>query len=187
MLVALSIIALGVAVALLARQVRHERAEVDALGEWLQAIERRIAAHREDYTGTANSVRMHGAQLKGAGERIRSIEAELVAVQRTVDGLLQRGIPIDDSDVRRLRAEILGGSLPGDGLPVEGALSELRQQVEGINTRVMSELGRLANMDRVSLRVIAEGAARRELRNELAQRRSLWDRLVGWLRRPVGS
>lgn len=116
----------------------------------------------KEYNDSAQaSLRLHSSQLKGAGERIRKLEAELAATNATVGGVLREAPPgavtallpakavkavktapqsvkmpnYTDLKVKALRAEMLGGS-DVDGMPIVGAVSELRQQVEGINSNL---------------------------------------------------
>jgi hypothetical protein len=153
-------------------------ADVEDIVLAVNAWAKRIGDLDEAYEPLRNAARMHSAQLKGAGERIRSIEAEMEGMTRTVDAMIQRDVPLGDDDVRRLRAQILGGNMPGDGMPVIGELSELRQQVEGINSRLGQRLDRMEQREGVALRLIAERAARRIVRQE-----SLLRRFWAWIRR----
>jgi len=122
-------------------------------------IQRSGTTTTKEYNDSAQaSLRLHSSQLKGAGERIRKLEAELAATNATVGGVLREAPPgavtallpakavktapqsvkmpnYTDLKVKALRAEMLGGS-DVDGMPIVGAVSELRQQVEGINSNL---------------------------------------------------
>tara|TARA_R110002094_G_scaffold220250_1_gene192798 strand:- start:32839 stop:33474 length:636 start_codon:yes stop_codon:yes gene_type:complete len=126
----------------------------------IEAWGKKLAPALEEVNLATRTMRMHSAQLKGAGERIRTIEANLASVDKTVSSML-KGLPNDyalppsrelsvqprrkvsgsliDRRVKALRVEILGGQ-DADGLPITGVVSDLRQQVEGINTNLGRKL-----------------------------------------------
>jgi len=119
---------------------------------------------------------MHSAQLKGAGERIRTIEAKLEAVERSIDGALsqpKRDLGAVTGSISRLRVELLGGTMPPNNMPVIGAVSELRTQVEGINSRLGNKVDRMVNLDRTVVATVARDAARKEVR-EIELRKQPW-------------
>ena len=156
----------------------------DSIAAWGKKLAQSLA----DVDDVSRTLRMHSAQLKGAGERIRKIEAGAVSLDATVNSLLSRGLPegvspsrevavqprrkvnggLIDHRIAKLRTEILGGN-DADGLPIAGVVSDLRQQVEGIN----SNLGRKI----MSLSSSGVNVARQVAHEVVDARRNVWSRL----------
>lgn len=123
----------------------------DSIAAW----SKKLAPALEDMGVVSRTMRMHSAQLKGTGERIRTIEANAASTDKTISSMLtgERPAPHElsvqprrkvsgsliDRRVKALRTEILGGQ-DADGLPIPGVVSDLRQQVEGINANLGRKL-----------------------------------------------
>jgi hypothetical protein len=140
----------------------------------------------------------HGLQLKGAGERIRKLEAELAGAQQTIDeilktvnGIVKRRIDATKDDVARLAvktlsSKVMGGSLGDSGLTQIGEITQLRQQVEGINSTLGTRIARMEKNDQAAFRLIAQSAARTAVSDELIRRAQerraerWWRRLSFW-------
>lgn len=178
------------AVALYLLHYRAQRAEI-AAEEAGDRIRWRFTRHATGLKLAEQRAESHGLQLKGAGERIRKLEAELAGTQRTVDELLQRpaeGASLDlaaRTAVKNLRTEVFGGSLGPSGLTKIGELTQLRQQVEGINSNLGNRVVLMEKREQTAFRVIAEGAARLAVRTEL-ERREKERRSRPWWRRVFG-
>tara|TARA_R110002095_G_C4251957_1_gene240463 strand:- start:51604 stop:52224 length:621 start_codon:yes stop_codon:yes gene_type:complete len=123
----------------------------DSIAAW----GKKLAPALEEVNLATRTMRMHSAQLKGAGERIRTIEANSASTDKTISSMLTGEQPatrelsvqprrkvsgsLIDRRVKALRVEILGGQ-DADGLPIPGVVSDLRQQVEGINANLGRKL-----------------------------------------------
>jgi hypothetical protein len=71
-----------------------------------------------------------------------------------------------------LRTEILGGQ-DADGLPITGVVSDLRQQVEGINANLGNKLKRMESSQPTRVREIVT--------HEMDARRGMVARLLAWV------
>jgi hypothetical protein len=140
------------------RRVEGILDDYDDVADSIFSLNQGIVNTNERLVETSNSVRMHSAQLKGAGERIRKTEGQLAANTMTIDSILTTATkPTGDvqsgvtrsafldlaNKVDTLAIRTLGGST-SEGLPVPGEITQLRLQVEGIN----SNLGRQVDLCR---------------------------------------
>lgn len=119
----------------------------------------------------------------------------MAAMEKTVDRVLSG----DDDDVgasaarrlalldvaravQKLRSDIFGGPADAGGMPKRGALTDLREQVEGINTNLGKRVKAVEGSQSAGARSAAQTAAVTETRRLLRElgiypRPSLWQRL----------
>lgn len=175
-----------------------QRFHPDAIADSIKTLNHRTLKGKTDLAAVRNQLRMHSSQLKGAGERIRTIEGRQAADSRTLDSILweldaigmgeestevqrHRSPETQSDDVKQLRAQVLGGK-DVNGLPIVGAVSELRQQVEGINTNLANSIKALAKQRQASMVNIAWRVANQVLE----QRKPSWaSRAWSWLKNPL--
>lgn len=140
--------------------------------------------------GAINSATLHGAQLKGTGERLRTLEAKVESNSRTVDSILTVGkapgaanaVDIKPSKVAKnlailelkakvssLSARMFGGTTE-DGMPVPGEMVGLRLQVEGIN----ANLGQRLNTNSSSLVLLKGSVKAMKLKASNTITRRIW-------------
>ncbi len=185
-----AIVLLGTAVCKLASANVKAQTAIVAVADEMTRLCNELALHK-------GRLSVHAAQLKGAGERIRTIEAKQASDSMTLDAILERlttveGRPRPEFNslkeaISRLRAEILGGTMPPNNMSVIGAVSELRAQVEGINSRLGNKVDRLVNLDKTvvstsAIALVAQDAARREVK-ELKEIAEAAKRAHSWLKR----
>lgn len=140
---------IGIAVLVYLAHYRAQEVENDLTtaerGLWcnLNSLSRQLRDERSRLGATLLRIE----KLESALRRQESEESGQTA---TVDEVLRRVEALEGSTslseigrmVTNLRAEILGGTTSG-AMPVAGALSELRQQVEGINSTLGNKVSRL--------------------------------------------
>lgn len=170
---------------------------------WALTIESKIRRLRRSNTFTSNyAARLESALLhdrsfahKRLGKLLlfmdqqkaaqQKTDAELATLARNLDDTMVRvaadSAPSGKTEVDRLRTELLGGSAD-DGMPVPGRLSELRQQVEGINSGICNKVKRLESRNEQILKLSAQRAAERAVVAELDKRSGWWQRFVRWVR-----
>ena len=173
----------------------------------IQAWGTKVSKATSEVAEVTQTMRMHSAQLKGGGERIRKLEANAASMDLTLAGLLQREhnkntaeeptLPGDLTPVQltkplapnlgnerriaKLRTEILGGTDP-DGLPITGVLADLRQQVEGINANLGNKVGSFSKRvgDLESSQVpVARAAVRKILASQPRGLKRVWRWMTG--------